>query len=83
MKNDLLEILAEENSEALLADGFEEAFVGICHRFGQPSLAAYDYNKCIEILMRDMTEEEAIEYFDYNTLGAWMGEHTPVFLTLD
>ena len=27
-----------------------------------------------------MTYEEAIEYFDYNILGAWMGEYTPVFI---
>jgi hypothetical protein len=28
-----------------------------------------------------MTEEEAEEYFSFNTLGAWVGEHTPLFLT--
>lgn len=27
-----------------------------------------------------MTEEEAIEYFEYNILGSYMGENTPVFL---
>ena len=27
-----------------------------------------------------MTYEEAIEYFDYNILGAWMGEYTPVYI---
>ena len=43
----LLEQLAEDNPEALLADGFEDAFLGICERFGQPPLATYDYGKCI------------------------------------
>jgi hypothetical protein len=28
-----------------------------------------------------MTYEEAIEYYDYNIVGAWMGELTPVFIT--
>jgi hypothetical protein len=27
-----------------------------------------------------MTYEEAMEYFDYNILGAWMGEYTPVYI---
>jgi hypothetical protein len=27
-----------------------------------------------------MSEEEAVEYFEYNTQGAFVGEHTPVFL---
>ena len=27
-----------------------------------------------------MTEEEALEYFDYNVQGAWVGEGTPIFV---
>ena len=27
-----------------------------------------------------MTEEDAVEYFDYNVQGAWVGEGTPIFL---
>jgi len=75
--------IGEINPEARLADGFEEAYIGICERFGQDALAAYDYEKCIRILMdRDgMDEDEAIEYFDFNVIGAWAGEGTPVFIT--
>jgi len=80
IQEELLEQLADENPEALLADGFENAILGICERFGQPPLMAYDYGKCIQILMQNMTEEEAVEYFEYNTLGAWVGENTPVFV---
>ena len=29
-----------------------------------------------------MSDEEAMEYFDFNVIGAWVGEHTPVFLEL-
>ena len=28
-----------------------------------------------------MTEEEAVEYFEFNIIGAWMGEETPCFLS--
>jgi hypothetical protein len=68
-----------EDTEILLADGFEDAFLGIGKQFNN-SYAVYDRTKCIEILMRDMSEEEAEEYFEFNVQGAWVGEHTPLFL---
>lgn len=85
-KNDavdaVLDRLREENSYALLADGFENALVGICYRAGQPPLAAYDIEACLGILvMNGMGQEEAEEYFHYNTLGSWLGENTPVFMS--
>ena len=30
-----------------------------------------------------MSIEEAEEFFEYNQLGAWVGETTPVFITLN
>jgi len=74
--------LVEENPEALYADGFEGALVGFARRCGQPTLAAYDYGKAVEILQtRDgMTEEEAVEYLEFNTLGAWVGVNTPIWI---
>ena len=71
-----------ENEDALFADGFEEAFVGIIYRHALPPVAGYDISKCIEILMRrdGMSHEEAWEYFGFNTLGAYVGEHTPAFV---
>jgi hypothetical protein len=43
-------------------------------------VVAYDTNKIIEILSREMTEEEAIEYFDFNIIGAYVGERTPIYV---
>lgn len=79
---DARDVLTEENPEALFADGFEDALVGVCRRFGQPTLAAYDRTKCIDILVKrdGMSEEEAEEFFEFNVIGAWMGDSTPVFL---
>lgn len=76
--------LAEENPDAKLADGFSDALVGICYQFGRPSVAAYDYDMCIEILMRDgiATREDAEEFFEFNVVGAYVGEGTPVFLKI-
>ena len=74
--------VSEHNEEALLADGLEDAFIGVAVRCGQPTLAVYDVEKCVKVLMeRDgMTDEDAREFLDFNTLGAWMGEGTPLFL---
>jgi len=64
----------------LFANGFEGAFLGIGRQFNT-FMAVYDYYKCIEILMEDgMSEEEAVEYFEFNTVGAYVGANTPIFL---
>ena len=80
-KNEIREWLGEINPETLLADGFEDAFIGIAWQFNK-ALACYDRRKCVNILMdRDgMSEDEADEYFEFNVTGAYMGEYTPVFL---
>jgi hypothetical protein len=74
--------IAEHNEQALLANGFEEAIVGVAVRCSKPPLVVYDAEKCIELLMEDsdMSEEDAREYFDFNVLGAWVGPGTPLFL---
>ena len=66
----------------LKADGFDDAVIGIAHRACSSPIIAYDLNKCVEILMeRDgMTAESALEFLHYNTVGAWMGKETPIFI---
>ena len=79
----LTELVASHNEEAVLADGFDEAFIGMVERCGLPApVVLYDKGKCIQILIyRDgMTYEDAEEFFDFNVTGAWVGEYTPMFL---
>jgi hypothetical protein len=68
--------------EILLADGFDEAFIGVGSQFSNEPVAVYDRDKCIEVLMKrdEMTYEDAVEYFDFNVQGAWVGEKTPIFV---
>ena len=40
----------------------------------------YSANKIIEILSEDMTHEEAEEFYEYNILGAYMGDMTPIYV---
>ena len=70
------------NPEAMLADGFDEAILGMCIQFGSEPVVAYDFNKCVEIVMeRDgMEREEAIDFINFNVVGAYVGLSTPVFI---
>jgi hypothetical protein len=81
-KKELLNYLSYEDEEIMLMDGFEEAFIGLSKRCGQPTLATYSFIKMMEVLVErdDMTYEEADEYIMYNCEGAWMGELTPIIL---
>lgn len=74
------EYLAEVNPDAFLFDGFDEALVGVCEAFGQEPRAMYDYDWIIKILVeRDgVSYDDAVEYYGYNMIGAWLGDSMPV-----
>ena len=73
---------AEIDEEIILADGFEDAFVGVAERCGMGPVAVYDREKCIEVLMRANIERDvAEEFFEFNVIGAHVGERTPMFIT--
>lgn len=63
-------------------DGFDNAIIGIGERCSTDSMIVYDYKKMVKILvMRDnMTYEEAEEYIDFNIIGAWIGDTTPIIV---
>jgi len=68
----------------VLADGFEAAFLGVAMRYGMDlPVATYDLERCIRILEeRDgMSRPAAIEFFEYNVAGAWVGDQTPIYIT--
>jgi hypothetical protein len=67
-----------EDETFLKADGFDEAIIGVDET---SSRLIYSVSMCIEILMRDMSEEDALEYFSYNVSGAYVGEKTPIWCT--
>lgn len=65
------------SDDILFADGFNEAIIGF-----EPNMwkVVYSRNKVIEILMKDMSEEEAIEFAEYNTFNSYVGEKTPLWM---
>ena len=74
MLDNIIEWFPED--EILKADGFDDAIIGI-DEFSMRLI--YSVSKCIEILCRDMSEEDAVEYFDYNVKGSYVGEKTPIW----
>jgi hypothetical protein len=68
----------------LLADGLEAAFLGVGRRCGQKDVAVYSIPKAIDLLVtRDgMSAEEAEEYLEFNSIGAWVGDETPIWLEI-
>ena len=82
--------LALMNDQEMLFVGsdpeeFEDAIIGIANSFGASPVVAYDYEKMIEILVRQFEEEDdpwisAIEWFEFNIIGAYMGEGTPIYI---
>ena len=79
-REDLVELCGDD--ELLFADGFDGAMLGVVQRCGKPAIVVYDREKCIDLLVaQGMTEDEAEEYFSFNTEGAWLGERTPAYLT--
>ena len=77
-----IEIICEHypDEEFLQADGFDGALLGVVMDFNSEPRLAYSKDKCIEILMERMTYDEALEYFDYNVQGAYVGEKTPIWV---
>lgn len=79
-------LLDEKQSEEILfADGFEDALVGVTTSWDSsgehPIRAVYDGLKVIAILVQmGMDEKAAMEYFEFNIAGAYVGKHTPIFV---
>lgn len=65
----------------LFADGFDDAIIGM-EMNSDVYRVVYGIEKMIFILMhRDsMSEEEALEYLEYNVFSAYLGEGTPIYI---
>ena len=77
-----IEEIAEINPEAMMADGFDDGILGMCIQFGDEPVVAYDYEKCLNVLMeRDgLNRTDAIDFMEFNVIGAYVGLNTPVFI---
>jgi len=74
--SDLLE--KEDLEKVLFCDGFDEAIIGYLE---EEKKVVYSKSKMILVLLEeDMILEEALEFLEYNTWGAYVGDHTPLYI---
>ena len=68
--------------DALVMDGYDDCVIGILERFGMEPIVLYDKEKVIQKLIDEGCDsyEGAVEYYEFNQLGAWVGDKTPGFL---
>jgi hypothetical protein len=71
--------ILESYDEVLFADGFDDAIIGF-----EPNMwkVVYSRRKCVDILVQTegMSEEDAIDYLEYNTFNAYVGDNTPLWV---
>ena len=71
----------------LKADGFDGAIIGTTTLWNAADndVLVYSVEACIDFLReRDgMDYEEAVEFFEFNVAGAYMGKQTPIFVYTD
>ena len=77
------EMGSRDINQRLKVDGHDDAIIGTGNSFGRTSVLIYDSEKIINKLMKrdKMTHEEAEEFFEFNIIGGWLGDQTPMFLT--
>jgi len=91
---EVISVLEEKNPMAVLLeprDQFSSALVGVApagedqrwERENEGVVAVYSEEKCIEALVDHdgMDYEGAIEYYDFNIEGSFMGTGTPIFIS--
>ena len=73
--------IAERYPDALTMDGYDDCIIGMAHRAANESVVAYDQSMVIDRLVAEgMSTDEALEFHEFNQLGAWMGVNTPLFV---
>jgi hypothetical protein len=75
-----------ENEELMFLEPqatFDECVLGVVERCGQEACVLYSEAKVLAVLEQSgMEAEDAMEHFDYNILGSYVGEKTPMYLRI-
>ena len=64
----------------VIVDGFDDAIIGVDDNNLK---IVYDIDEVINILIiNGMDVDEAIEHYEYNIAGSYVGENTPLFIRI-
>jgi hypothetical protein len=74
-------LVAIHGSDLIFADGYDSSIIGATLGMGPPRVV-YDIEEMVETCMKDsdISEESAWEWLEYNTLSAYVGENTPIYI---
>tara|TARA_A100001037_G_scaffold302549_1_gene334421 strand:- start:430 stop:696 length:267 start_codon:yes stop_codon:yes gene_type:complete len=83
-KGEILDIIIDDENDKeleyiLLADGFEEAFVGVT--VTSPKKVIYDYWKCLDCIIKNekIDFDDAIDFLD-EFVQEDLGKNTPIYI---
>lgn len=79
--NSLLEYIRHNFPDSLLANGYDSAIIGVASG-NDTGRVVYSIPKMIQVCMKELSVdyEEALEWLEYNTFNAFVGEFTPIYL---
>lgn len=89
-----IEEMLRDDESCILYDGMDSAFIGLSRGFNEPVRAVYSYERLIAAVMKDIIDsedgdispdasmeyDEAVEYVDFNIVGGYLGEGTPIIV---
>jgi hypothetical protein len=69
------------DEEILKADGFDNCILGYEYNWDGNIRLIYSVKAMLEelVVSEGMTDEDAIEHFEYNIRGGYVGEKTPIW----
>lgn len=80
-RDQVLELTGGDEVFFLEGPEFDRAIVGVVERFGGVVAVCYDFGKVLKVLRKQgMDPDEAQEWFDFNVIGSYLGDATPVYL---
>lgn len=69
--------IEQHNSDAIILEDLDEAIIGISECGRVVYSIQLIYEKLIE---NGMSEDDVIEYVDYNIIYTYLGEYSPIYL---
>lgn len=86
---DLIDEVADDGAEILMLeprDEYDKCLVGLGERFTSV-FAVYDRRCILDVIAAGMPDEPdaeamAVEHYEFNILGGWVGDGTPAFINI-
>lgn len=61
-------------------DGLDDAIIGVT---ASDNKIVYSADRILTLLQNDMSAEDALEFMEFNIIGLYAGEGTPIIVWLD